>query len=102
MGVGYGSLSFSLQVADHGRYYGECGRRGGYMEVTGLPSEVTEQLYKVASVNLCSNIAGQALMGLILNPPKASARATTCFQVWIVGFNQEHVQGPPVMLRICA
>ena len=43
------------------------------MEVTGIPPEVVEQLYKVASVNLCSNIAGQALMGLILNPPKASS-----------------------------
>jgi hypothetical protein len=42
------------------------------MEVTGLDRAVTEQLYKVASVNLCSNVAGQALMGLILNPPKAS------------------------------
>lgn len=42
------------------------------MEVTGIPPEVVEQLYKVASVNLCSNVAGQALMGLILNPPKAS------------------------------
>lgn len=64
-------LSLSLLWVG-GRYYGECGRRGGYMEVTGLDRAVTEQLYKVASVNLCSNVAGQALMGLILNPPKAS------------------------------
>lgn len=48
------------------------------MEVTGIPPEVVEQLYKVASVNLCSNIAGQALMGLILNPPKASSPSVSC------------------------
>ncbi|XP_024368499.1 alanine aminotransferase 2 [Physcomitrium patens] len=51
-------------------YYGECGRRGGYMEVTGLPKDVKDQLYKVASVNLCSNISGQVLMSLVTNPPK--------------------------------
>jgi hypothetical protein len=49
------------------------------MEVTGLDRAVTEQLYKVASVNLCSNVAGQALMGLILNPPKASPTAPPHF-----------------------
>ncbi|KAL3700983.1 hypothetical protein R1sor_019005 [Riccia sorocarpa] len=51
-------------------YYGECGKRGGYMEVTGLAPEVRDQLYKVASVNLCSNITGQILMSLVMNPPK--------------------------------
>ena len=33
-------------------YYGECGRRGGYMEVTGFNSEVKKQVYKVASLKL--------------------------------------------------
>ncbi|KAG6547472.1 hypothetical protein Mapa_010920 [Marchantia paleacea] len=51
-------------------YYGECGKRGGYMEITGLGAEVRDQLYKVASVNLCSNITGQILMSLVMNPPK--------------------------------
>ncbi|CAM6087577.1 unnamed protein product [Calypogeia fissa] len=51
-------------------YYGECGKRGGYMEVTGLPQDVKDQLYKLASVNLCSNISGQILMSIIMNPPK--------------------------------
>lgn len=40
------------------------------MEVTGLDAEVRDQLYKVASVNLCSNITGQILMSLVMNPPK--------------------------------
>uniref|UniRef100_J3LKP4 Alanine aminotransferase 2 n=1 Tax=Oryza brachyantha TaxID=4533 RepID=J3LKP4_ORYBR len=52
-------------------YYGECGKRGGYMEVTGFSAPVREQLYKIASVNLCSNITGQILSSLIMNPPKA-------------------------------
>ncbi|GLJ10931.1 hypothetical protein SUGI_0138260 [Cryptomeria japonica] len=51
-------------------YYGECGKRGGYMEVTGLDSDVKDQLYKLATVNLCSNISGQILASLIMNPPQ--------------------------------
>ena len=51
-------------------YYGECGKRGGYMEVTGFSPEIREQIYKVASVNLCSNISGQILASLVMNPPK--------------------------------
>lgn len=51
-------------------YYGECGKRGGYMEITGFSADVREQIYKVASVNLCSNITGQILASLVMNPPK--------------------------------
>ncbi|KAI3866712.1 hypothetical protein MKX03_006560 [Papaver bracteatum] len=51
-------------------YHGECGKRGGYMEVTGFSPKVREQIYKVASVNLCSNISVQILASLIMNPPK--------------------------------
>jgi alanine transaminase len=40
------------------------------MEVTGLPKDVKDQIYKLASVNLCSNISGQILMSLVMNPPK--------------------------------
>ncbi|KAJ6805547.1 alanine aminotransferase 2-like [Iris pallida] len=59
----------SFQSVSKG-YYGECGKRGGYMEVTGFSPEVREQIYKVASVNLCSNISGQILASLVMNPPK--------------------------------
>ncbi|KAF5204682.1 alanine aminotransferase 2-like [Thalictrum thalictroides] len=46
------------------------GKRGGYMEVTGFSADVREQIYKVASVNLCPNISGQILASLVMNPPK--------------------------------
>ncbi|KAJ4745113.1 Alanine aminotransferase 2 [Rhynchospora pubera] len=52
-------------------YYGECGKRGGYMELCGFREDVKDQIYKVASVNLCSNTSGQILASLIMNPPKA-------------------------------
>ncbi|CAN1287262.1 Alanine aminotransferase 2, mitochondrial [Linum perenne] len=60
----------SFQTVSKG-YHGECGKRGGYMEVTGFTPEVREQIYKVASVNLCSNISGQILSSLVMSPPKA-------------------------------
>ena len=42
------------------------------MEVTGFSADVREQIYKVASVNLCSNISGQILASLVMNTPKVS------------------------------
>lgn len=70
--MGYGDKDISLvsfQSVSKG-YYGECGKRGGYMEVTGFSPEIREQIYKVASVNLCSNISGQILASLVMSPPK--------------------------------
>ncbi|WMV34974.1 hypothetical protein MTR67_028359 [Solanum verrucosum] len=70
--MGYGETDISLvsfQSVSKG-FYGECGKRGGYMEVTGFSPEVREQIYKLASVNLCSNISGQILASLIMSPPK--------------------------------
>jgi len=49
---------------------GECGRRGGYYECSGIDAEVMEQLFKVASVSLCSNVLGQLTVGLMVDPPK--------------------------------
>eukprot|EP00262_Sarcandra_glabra_P009989 TRINITY_DN24838_c0_g1_i1.p1 TRINITY_DN24838_c0_g1~~TRINITY_DN24838_c0_g1_i1.p1 ORF type:complete len:517 (+),score=91.14 TRINITY_DN24838_c0_g1_i1:133-1683(+) len=70
--MGYGEDDIAL-VSFHSvskGFYGECGKRGGYMEATGFSADVREQIYKVASVNLCSNITGQILASLIMNPPK--------------------------------
>ncbi|KAG7664128.1 ALT1 [[Candida] subhashii] len=49
---------------------GECGQRGGYMELVGFPTEVKDVIFKLASINLCSVVSGQALMELMINPPK--------------------------------
>lgn len=50
-------------------FYGECGRRGGYMECVNFPRAVKEQLYKLASINLCPNLNGQVCMALMMKPP---------------------------------
>ncbi|XP_051944247.1 alanine aminotransferase 2-like isoform X2 [Hippocampus zosterae] len=51
-------------------YMGECGFRGGYMEIINMDDEVKAQLTKLVSVRLCPPVPGQALMGLVVNPPQ--------------------------------
>lgn len=48
---------------------GECGQRGGYMELVGFSKEVRDIIFKLASINLCSVVSGQTLMELMINPP---------------------------------
>ncbi|GJP50093.1 hypothetical protein CLOM_g9234 [Closterium sp. NIES-68] len=79
MGVTASDLALISCHSSSKGFYGECGRRGGYMEVTGLPSEVREAMYKVASVNLCSNVPGQILMALIAMPPQEGDDAFPVF-----------------------
>lgn len=50
--------------------FGECGRRGGYMEMVGFDPAIRDQIYKVASSNLCSNIPGQIMTSIMVNGPK--------------------------------
>lgn len=50
--------------------FGECGRRGGYMEVSGCDAGMRDQIYKLASANLCSNVPGQIMTSLMVNGPK--------------------------------
>ncbi|CCF56848.1 hypothetical protein KAFR_0B05530 [Kazachstania africana CBS 2517] len=49
---------------------GECGQRGGYMELVGFKDEIRQAILKLASISLCSVITGQALVDLMVNPPK--------------------------------
>ncbi|KAH9116493.1 hypothetical protein AeMF1_009584 [Aphanomyces euteiches] len=51
-------------------FTGECGRRGGYMELVNFAPDVLEEIYKLVSINLCSNIEGQLMVALMTNPPK--------------------------------
>uniref|UniRef100_A0A0N5AKG8 alanine transaminase n=1 Tax=Syphacia muris TaxID=451379 RepID=A0A0N5AKG8_9BILA len=51
-------------------YMGECGMRGGYVEVMNMCPEVFAQFKKMISAKLCSTVLGQAVMDCITNPPK--------------------------------
>eukprot|EP00211_Chloroparvula_japonica_P002410 CAMPEP_0119145646 /NCGR_PEP_ID=MMETSP1310-20130426/37822_1 /TAXON_ID=464262 /ORGANISM="Genus nov. species nov., Strain RCC2339" /LENGTH=461 /DNA_ID=CAMNT_0007137477 /DNA_START=157 /DNA_END=1539 /DNA_ORIENTATION=+ len=51
-------------------FLGECGKRGGYMEITNVPEDLRAQFYKAASVSLCPNLMGQVTVAGMVNPPQ--------------------------------
>ncbi|KAL9655751.1 hypothetical protein ABK040_004979 [Willaertia magna] len=70
MGVGKEIEMISYHSVSKG-FIGECGRRGGYFQLSeGIDASVKDELYKIASVNLCPNADGQLMVDLMVNPPK--------------------------------
>ena len=49
---------------------GECGHRGGYMELVGFDPAVVAQIYKFISISLCPPVIGQCIVETMVNPPK--------------------------------
>lgn len=49
---------------------GECGRRGGFFEIVNVPGPVAEQVYKLASIQLCPPLAGQIGVDVLVRPPR--------------------------------
>jgi aspartate/methionine/tyrosine aminotransferase len=60
---------FSFHSCSKG-FLGECGQRGGYMEIRNIPAEVTAQITKLQSVSLCSNLTGQIATYAMVRPPR--------------------------------
>ncbi|MCJ7733944.1 MAG: aminotransferase class I/II-fold pyridoxal phosphate-dependent enzyme [Anaerolineales bacterium] len=67
-------------------FFGECGHRGGYLElrnppkINGSPLNFTDLLNKQASVSLCSSTPGQVLTYLMVKPPTENS---TTYQKYI-------------------
>jgi aspartate/methionine/tyrosine aminotransferase len=60
---------FSFHSVSKG-YMGECGHRGGYLEVRNVPGDVMNQFIKLQSISLCSNTVGQLVTYLVVTPPE--------------------------------
>ena len=58
---------------------GECGRRGGYFEVTNFSEEVLGLIYKMVSVGLCPPVAGQIGVDSMVRPPKPGQES---YELW--------------------
>jgi alanine transaminase len=65
-----GGLQLASMHSTSKGFVGECGRRGGYLELCGFSEEVRGELYKLASLQLCSNTPGQVMTGLQCQPPR--------------------------------
>jgi len=61
-------------------FLGECGQRGGYMEVCGMDEDIMLQFYKLASISLCSGSTGQIMVGLMVNPPAPNSPSFPLFE----------------------
>ena len=61
---------------------GECGLRGGYFETHNLPARAEEMIYKLKSIELCSNTIGQAAVELMINPPKRGRESDACVDLY--------------------
>ena len=48
------------------------------MELVGFKPEVKDVVFKLASINLCSVVSGQALMELMINPPQEGDPSYPC------------------------
>jgi len=49
---------------------GECGLRGGYMELTNMDPYAQGQILKLRTITLCANSVGQLMTEVMVNPPK--------------------------------
>jgi len=60
---------FSFHSVSKG-FLGECGHRGGYVELRNVPEDVRAELTKLQSVSLCANSVGQVVTYLMVRPPR--------------------------------
>ncbi|CAM9533590.1 unnamed protein product [Rangifer tarandus platyrhynchus] len=61
-------------------YMGECGFRGGYVEVVNMDAAVKQQMQKLRSVRLCPPTPGQVLLDVAVSPPAPSDPSFAQFQ----------------------
>jgi len=58
---------------------GEGGLRGGFVHCSNLRRDVRDQLRKIASISLCSNVIGQALVASAVTPPPLDGASRALF-----------------------
>jgi aspartate/methionine/tyrosine aminotransferase len=60
---------FTLHSISKG-FLGECGHRGGYLELRNVPEDVLQEFIKYQSISLCANLVGQFATYLMVAPPQ--------------------------------
>jgi alanine transaminase len=59
---------------------GECGLRGGFVELHNMDPHAHDMTYKTLSVSLCANIPGQIAVGLMMRPPSPGDPSYALFE----------------------
>ena len=70
---------FSFHSVSKG-FLGECGHRGGYLEIRNMSDDVYAEMIKLQSIGLCSNTDGQIVTYLMVDPPKAGDESFALYE----------------------
>lgn len=70
MGEPYSKLELASFMSCSKGYMGECGIRGGYIELMNMCPDVKALFFKSLSAQLCPTTVGQATVYCVVNPPK--------------------------------
>ncbi|XP_055297648.1 alanine aminotransferase 1 [Sitodiplosis mosellana] len=70
MGEPYKNMELASFMSCSKGYMGECGIRGGYVELINLEPTVKAMYQKSISAQLCPTTVGQAAIDVVVNPPK--------------------------------
>lgn len=70
MGDPYNKMELASFMSCSKGYMGECGLRGGYVEVINLCPKVRAMYLKAISAMLCPNVLGQCALDVVVNPPQ--------------------------------
>ncbi|XP_052741746.1 alanine aminotransferase 1 [Bicyclus anynana] len=69
MGAPYDELELASFMSVSKGYMGECGLRGGWVELVNVAPDVQANLYKCISAMLCPSVLGQAAVDCVAKPP---------------------------------
>lgn len=69
LGSPYSEMELASFMSASKGYMGECGLRGGYVEVLNLDPQVKAMLLKLISAMLCPTVHGQTTLDCVVNPP---------------------------------
>lgn len=67
MGSPYNTIELASFMSISKGYMGECGIRGGWMELMNMDPGVQANLYKAISATLCPSVVGQAAVDCVVN-----------------------------------
>jgi len=70
---------FSFHSVSKG-FLGECGHRGGYVELRNIPEAIYQQMLKLQSIGLCANTAGQIAVYTMVAPPSKGEESYNLYQ----------------------
>ncbi|CAD7090597.1 unnamed protein product [Hermetia illucens] len=70
MGEPYKNMALASFMSCSKGYTGECGLRGGLVEIFNFPADVKTMFYKSLSAQVCPNTVSQAAIFCLVNPPR--------------------------------